>query len=139
MTTINSESSLHRTPLAVVSTKAMVDGKRTDLKAYTPLHQVQVHRNRVSYNTQSFKGVPQNLFSSETRYVGQLQNGSMTHIKSATLKITVSNSHTAARVPFAACRWFKRIDVKAQNGSKLLASIYPESAFFNYNLIDNDK
>ena len=27
-----------------------------------------------------------NLFASETRYVGQLQQGSMSHIKSATLK-----------------------------------------------------
>ena len=134
---IHPESSLNRVPKAIVTKKVVVDGKQSDVKSFTPLHQVQVHRGRTAYQTTSFKGVPSNLFQGSSRFVGQIQQGSLSFIKSATLKITVQLS--AKSVLSQVADWFERIEVKAQNGSKLLTTLFSDTNFFHYNLIDGQK
>ena len=84
MTSIHPESSLLRVPKAIVTQKVLVNGKRNDVKSFAPLHQVQVRRGRNAYQTTSFKGVPANLFQGSSRFVGQIQQGSLPSIKSAT-------------------------------------------------------
>ena len=138
MSAIHQESSLHRVPKAIVKQKVYVNGKRTDVKSFTPLHQVQVHRGRTAYQTTSFKGVPANLFQGSSRFVGQIQQGSLPSIKSATLKITVKViGGTGTLVEVA--DWFDRIEIKSQNGSKLLTTLYNDTNLFNYNLIEGQK
>ena len=135
---IHPESSLNRVPKAIVTKKVMVDGKQSEVKSFTPLHQVQVHRGRSAYMTTSFKGVPANLFQGSSRFVGQIQQGSLPSIKSATLKVTVQVVGGKAQLVEIA-DWFERIEIKAQNGSKLLTTLYSDTNYFNYNLIDSQK
>ena len=137
---IHPESSLNRVPKAIVTKKVVVDGKQSDVKSFTPLHQVQVHRGRTAYQTTSFKGVPSNLFQGSSRFVGQIQQGSLPFIKSATLKITVQvTAGGGSGTLVAVSDWFERIEVKAQNGSKLLTTLYSDTNLFNYNLIESQK
>jgi len=138
MTSIHPESSLLRVSKAIVTQKVIVNGKRNDVKSFAPLHQVKVHRGRTAYQTTSFKGVPANLFQGSSRFVGQIQQGSLPSIKSATLKITVQVvGGTGTLVEVA--DWFDRIEIKSQNGSKLLTTLYNDTNLFNYNLIESQK
>ena len=105
---IHPESALLRIPKAIVSQKVVIDGKRTDVKSYTPLHQTQIRRGRIAYQTTSFKGVPQNLFTGNNRYVGQLQQGSLSSIKSVTLKVSVQVVRGTGRL-VEATDWFDRV------------------------------
>ena len=111
MTTIDNESSLARVPKTIVSQKVYENGKRTEVKSFQPLHQSGVSRGRVAYQTTSFKGVPLNLFQGNNRFVGQLQQGGMSLLKSATLKVNfqITGPSGSTGVPKLASDMFERM------------------------------
>jgi hypothetical protein len=136
---IHHESVLHRTPKAVVEQKVSVGGKVKSVKSFTPLHQTQIHRGRNTYETVSFKGVPSNLFNGGGRFVGQVQQGSLSTIKSATLKITIKAMGGDCTLSVPSTHFFERIELKAQNGSKPIATLYSDTMYHAFNLIETDK
>ena len=133
-------SALGRVPKVIAENKVRVNGKTVSSKTIVPLHQVRKIHGRPVYQTVNFKGVPTNLLQGTSRFVGQIQQGSLTKLNSATLrlKIRVNSTNSDCRLepaPF----WFDRIEIKAQNGSKTITKIYGDTNYFNLNIVDNDR
>ena len=133
-------SALGRKPKLITENKVRVNGKTISSKSIVPYHQVKQIHGRPVYQTIDFKGVPSNLLQSTSRFVGQIQQGSLTKINSATLRLRIRvNSTNSDCVLEPAPFWFDRIEIKAQNGSKMITKIYGDTNYFNLNIVDNDR
>ena len=133
-------SSLGRRPKAITENKVRVNGKTVSSKTIVPLHQVKKIHGRPVYQTINFKGVPTNLLQGTSRFVGQIQQGSLTKLNSATLKLRVrvnstGNDCVLEPSPF----WFERIEIKAQNGSKTITKVFGDTIYHNLALIEGNK
>jgi hypothetical protein len=106
------------------------------------MHQATTHHQQNVYYSQDFNGTPVNLFRNNgSRYFAHIEGKAFAKLKTATLKITIASTDNAdegallAPVPL----WFERIELRTQNGSKHLGTIYADQLLFNLNLLDKDQ
>jgi hypothetical protein len=136
------DSTLLRVPKILTDKKVLSGRTVRKLKMAQKIHQLQEHKHQNVYHTNSFQGVPLNLFrNSGSRYSGHIEARSFSKMKSATLKITLNSPDPAtdAGVLAAVPYWFERIEIRSQNGSKHVTTIYGDQMIFNLNLLDKNQ
>lgn len=89
------------------------------------------------YHEAQFSLPPSTLFTSGQSYRGRIEQGSLSKIKSACLKITVTVSSNTAQL-VGTTNWFDRIEWWGSNGSKHLSTIYSQNLMFNLQLLGRD-
>ena len=141
---IHANSTLLRQPK--VLTERLVSTSRggsKKVKAAQSAHQATTHHHQNTFFSQDFNGVPLNLFRNNgSRYSAHIEAKAFSKLKSATLKITISTNRfddDTAAVLAPLPHWFERIEIRTQNGSKHLATIYGDALMFNLNLIDTNQ
>lgn len=127
---IHQHSTLNRTPKVLDTRRVRTTRGVQSVKISQPAYQTVVQHNHLpSFFTQTFRSVPSNLFANNgSKFSTQLEAGSFTKLRSATLKITVTVNTSNAKlapVPY----WFDRIEIRS--GSKHLGIIYNDQLMFN--------
>ena len=135
---VTATSHLATRPMADASRKTMDSRGRTrttkSLVDVTSSVQ-RVHCN--TYHETQFSSPPSTLFASGQSYRGHIEQGSLSKIKSACLKMTVTVSSNTAQL-VGTPSWFDRIEWWGSNGSKHLSTMYSQNLMFNLQLLGRD-
>lgn len=130
MSKVDTSSTIHRVPKSLNSTRVRTTRGVQQVKTSQPSHQIVERHHLPSVYTQTFRSVPSNLFSNNgAKYSAQIEQGAFTKIKSATLKIKITNTGTGIAQFAGVPHWFDRIEFRS--GSKNLGIIYPDNLAFN--------
>jgi hypothetical protein len=125
---INQNSTLLRVPKVLVDRKVQTArGGSSTVKSAVKSHQATTHHQQNVYYSQDFKGVPLNLFRNNgSRYSAQIEAKSFSKLKQATLKIVLTSTQapSVGGILTGLPQWFERIEIRTQNGSKHLTTIY---------------